>query len=245
MLTGEGLDPWGFIPGLKKICLIGLTLRAESGARKAYQQLLQDPNFQHPLRYDQLKVADFDGLILPGGHAPNMVPYLESKDLQQFVAEFFETPGADNNHKPIAAVCHGVLVAARAISPTTKQSVLYGKKTTALTWKLESTAWLLTKYFARFWDSNYYRTYQESKGDPKGHWSVESEIKRALAAPDDFLNVDPTQTGAWLRASGLARDSETNDKPAWVVQDGNYLSARWPGDVHTMTNRFIGLLNNT
>jgi len=27
-----------------------------------------------------------------------------------------------------------------------------------------------------------------------------------------------------------------------VVQDGNYLSARWPGDVHTFARRYADML---
>ena len=243
MLSGEGLDPWGFIPILKKIPLLGLSLRADAPVRKNYQALLQDNNFKNPLTYKDLKTDDFDGLILPGGHAPKMRQYLEDQDLQSFVASYFE-PSDGSDHKPVAAVCHGVLVAARAKSKITGKSVLYGKQTTALTWKLEKTAWMLTKFYGRFWDSNYYRTYQENKDDPHGHWGVEQEIKRALKSPDDFKTVDPKVTGAFLKDSGLVRDSENNDKPAWVVQDGNYLSGRWPGDVHTLSKRFVELVKH-
>jgi hypothetical protein len=31
-------------------------------------------------------------------------------------------------------------------------------------------------------------------------------------------------------------------RPAFVVQDRNYISARWPGDVHTFAKTFAGLL---
>ena len=58
MLTGEGLDPWGWIPFIKKIRLIGLMLRADKHARRAYQALLQDPHFQSPYKYKTLKVDD-------------------------------------------------------------------------------------------------------------------------------------------------------------------------------------------
>ena len=241
MLSGEGLDPWGFIPILRKIPLLGLTLRAKAPVRKGYEALLQDSNYQNPLCYKDLKVEDYDGIFLPGGHAPKMRQYLEDKDLQCFVADYFEPPDG-SAHKPVGAVCHGVLVLARAQSKTTGKSVLYGKKTTALTWKLEKTAWMLTKYYGRFWDSNYYRTYQESDNDPYGYWGVEQEIKRALKSEDDFKNVDPNVKGAWLKESGLDRDTIDNDKPAWIVQDGNYVSGRWPGDVYTLSKRFIELV---
>jgi len=244
MLSGEGLDPWGWIPFIKKLRLVGLMLRADKNARKAYQALLLDPYFQTPCKYEDLKVENFDGLLLPGGHAPKMKPYLESERLQSFVANFFEHKNANGQHKPIAAICHGVLLAARAISNSTQKSVLYGKKTTALTWKLENSAWKLTKYFARFWDSNYYRTYIEKPNEPKAFWSVEQEIKRALKNEHDFLDVPKNTPNFFLKTSGIARDTINNSKPAWVVQDGNYLSARWPGDAHTLASEFAAIINH-
>ena len=35
MLTGCGLDPWGFVPGLDRIRLMGLLTRADSAGRDA------------------------------------------------------------------------------------------------------------------------------------------------------------------------------------------------------------------
>ncbi len=242
MIHGEGLDPWGWVPVLKKIRLLGLVLRAESGARDAYRALEQDPNFLAPKPYEALRTQDYDGLVLPGGHARGMRPYLESRCLQTFVADFFESLNAAGQHKPVAAVCHGVLLAARSVSTHTGKSVLYGRKTTALTWNLERSAWHLTKFWARFWDSTYYRTYSEDQGEPVGYWSVEMEIKRALAQDSDFCDVPPDAEHHFRKASGAARDRLDDARAAWVVQDGNYISARWPGDVHTFAKSYVALL---
>ncbi len=232
MLSGEGLDPWGFIPLLKKIRLIGLSLRAHAPARRAYHEMTSDPAFGKPLRYADLEVADFDALVLPGGHAKKMRQYLESRELQGFVADFFDSG------KPVAAVCHGVVLAARSISRKTGKSALFGRKTTALTWKLESSGWKLAKFLARFWDPDYYRTYLEQPGQPAGYMSVQAEVTRALARPEDFLDVPADAPDRFAKSSGMARDTESNSKPAWVVRDGNYVSARWPGDVHTFAKTF-------
>jgi len=242
MLSGEGLDAWGFVPLLRKIRLIGLLLRAHRPARLAYAGLLRDPAFRQPLRYEQLRVDDFDALLLPGGHAPRMKAYLESRVLQRFVADFFDTRSADGRHKPVAAVCHGVVLAARAISAQTGRSVLYGKRTTALTWKLERSAWLLCACWARFWDPLYYRTYSESDDEPIGYRSVEMEVKRALANPADFVDVPRGSPDFLLKTGGLVRDNRHNSRPAWVVRDGSYVSARWPGDVFTFARTFAELL---
>ena len=245
MLSGEGLDVWGWIPLVKKIKLIGLMLRANKMARNAYQCMIKSNEFNQIKSFSELKTDDYLGLILPGGHASRVRPYLENKVLQSFVAEFFESKNSEGQHKPIAAICHGVLVAARATSKSSNRSVLYGKKTTALTWKLENSAWKLTKYFARFWEPNYYRTYIENKSEPYAYWGVEQEVKRSLKKPDDFLDVDKSDQQYFLKTSGIIRDTITNSKPAWVVQDGNYFSARWPGDIHTVTKKFINALESS
>jgi len=237
MITGEGLDVWGFIPLLRKLPLIGLMLRAQKPAREAYALMRADARYAGPLRYAQLRVEDFDAMLLPGGHAKGMREYLESAELQSFVAGFFDAG------KPVAAVCHGVVLAARSISAKTGKSVLYGRKTTALTWKLEKSGWMLTKYFARFWDPGYYRTYDEAPGEAVGYRGVQQEVTRALASPADFLDVPADAPNQFLKTGGMARDTLNDSRPAWVVRDGHYVSARWPGDVHTFARTFAALLN--
>lgn len=236
MLSGEGLDPWGAIPLLRKVPLIGLLMRANRNARNAYAAMLADHNYARPLRWDAVDASAFDGLLLPGGHrARGMREYLESEALQRCIADFFEA------QKPVAAICHGVLLAARSISKKTRRSVLYGYRTTALTWALEKSAWKVARV-TRFWDPNYYRTYLEKPGEPDGYMSVQQEVMRALAHPEDFLDVPKTDPDYRRKTSGLQRDSLEDARPAFVVADRNYVSARWPGDVHTFAKTFASLL---
>src|SRR6202012_6193703 len=68
MLTGQGLDPWGAIPLLRKVPLIGLMLRANRDARQAYAEMIADPGYGAPLCWEDVNVAEFDALLLPGGH---------------------------------------------------------------------------------------------------------------------------------------------------------------------------------
>jgi len=237
MLGGEGLDLWGRIPVLRKLKLLGLLLRANADARRAYAQMQMSPDFLHPVSYANLTVTEYDGLVLPGGHwARGMRQYLEDPLLQRFVADFFD---AD---KPVAAICHGVVLAARSISTRTGKSVLSGRKTTALTWTLEESAWSMMKFLGRVWDPNYYRTYLESGSEPKGYRSVQAEVTRALAAPADFCDVPQDATDHFRKASGLFRDSSEDLRPAWVIRDGRYVSARWPGDVHSFATAFVAVL---
>jgi putative intracellular protease/amidase len=234
MLSGEGLDLWGFIPGLRRLTAVGRLLRANADARQAYAAMLEDPAYQAPLAWRQARREDFDGLLLPGGHrARGMREYLESDVLQKLVAEFFAA-GA-----PVAAICHGVLLAARSRRSDGK-SVLFGRKTTALTWALERSGWMVGR-IVRFWDPGYYRTYDDGAGKPVGYMSVQQEVTRALARPQDFLDIPADAPDYRRKASGMARDSFDDDRPAFVVRDGNYVSARWPGDAHTFAHVFAGL----
>ena len=235
MLTGIGLVPWGLLPGQKRLRLIGLLLRANREARLAHAAMLHDAAFRAPLRWDALDATAFDGLLLPGGHrARGMCEYLQSPLLQQLTAAFF---AAD---KPVAAICHGVLLAARSRRADGK-SVLHGRRTTALTWTLERKAWA-TARISRFWDPHYYRTYREAPDQPPGYMSVQQEVMRSLADPADFVEVPRDAPDYRRKTNGLARDSDRDGSPAFVIRDGRYLSARWPGDVHRFAREFSALL---
>lgn len=200
MVTGQDLG------------LLAPLLRANTAGRDAYRELTAAPEFRKPLRYEAIVGRAYDGLLLPGGHAPGMRPYLESAQLQQLTADFFAA------QKPVAAICHGVLIAARARF-SSGRSVLYGRKTTALTKKMELTAWMLTRAYL----GDYYRTYPVT---------VEDEVRAALKTGADFV------TGPLP----VRRDSIGRLDIGFIVRDGNYLSARWPGDAHRFGCEFDRML---
>jgi putative intracellular protease/amidase len=236
MVTGRGLDLWGFVPGLDRLAVIGRTLRASRPGRDAYARLERDPAFLQPRTYASLKLEDYDALVLPGGHrARGMRAYLEDAALQSFVADFFDAG------KPVGAICHGVLLAANAISKRTGKSVLWGRKTTSLTWALESLGWTVGRVF-RFWDPDYYRTYLEAPGEPKGYRSVQSDVARVLASPEDYCDVPEDAVDRRRKTSGRHRDTATDHRPSFVVRDGNYVSARWPGDAHAFASTLADVL---
>jgi putative intracellular protease/amidase len=114
-----------------------------------YKRMILTPEYQKPIRYADINIDDYDALLLTGGHAPGMKQFLESKILQDKVVEFFK------QGKGVGAICHGVLVLARACDPVTGKSVLYNYKTTSLTKLLEvigycSTFWLLGRRFRTY-----------------------------------------------------------------------------------------------
>jgi putative intracellular protease/amidase len=175
-----------------------------------YLEMEQDPHFASPLCHDTVDAKDIELLIIPGGHAPGMKSLLESEPAQRITAAHMK---AD---RPLAAVCHGVLLVARSIDPASGRSVLHGRRTTALPRTMEMSAWAMTKPFL----GDYYRTYPRS---------VQDEVEAALASPTDF---DP---GPLLPR----RDDEKH--PGFVVRDRSYVSARWPGDCHGFARACVEL----
>jgi putative intracellular protease/amidase len=227
MVSGRGLDFWSAVPVLGALTVVGRMLRANKDARRAYQNMLAATEYQHPSSWAETTLDGVDGLLLPGGHrARGMRSYIDSDTLHRLVVDAFA------RKLIVAAICHGVLLAARSVDPATGHSVLYGRRTTALTWALERTAWRLSR-ITRFWDPDYYRTYSEKPGQPTGYMSVQSEVTRALKNPTDFCDVARGSPHWRTKTSGIARDTATDSRPAFVVDDGAYVSARWPGDTHT------------
>jgi putative intracellular protease/amidase len=227
MVTGRGLDAWSALPVLGSVPLVGLMLRANRDGRSAYRDMLRSAEFQHPVSWSQISLDGIDALLLPGGHrARGMRSYIDSDVLQRLVVD------AVTRGLIVAAICHGVLLAARSVDPATGRSVLHGRKTTSLTWAMERLAWRLTRV-TRFWDRDYYRTYTEEPGQPGGYMSVQAEVTRALKDPADFCDVVRGSSHWLLKSSGMVRDTATDSRPAFVVDDGSYVSARWPGDTHT------------
>ena len=72
--------------------------------------------------------------------------------------------------------------------------------------------------------------------------SVQQEVTRALARAEDFATCPRTIRDYRRKTSGLVRDTMDDATPAFVVRDRNYVSARWPGDVHTFAKTFAGML---
>ncbi len=134
---------------------------------ETYHELVQDPAFQNPIRYDEIDPARFAGVHLAGGHAPGMKPYLESTVLQEKMVEFF------SQERIISAICHGPVLLARSRDPKTNRSVLEGKRLTGLTKKLERAAYWMTVWTL----GRHFRTYPEY---------VQDEVKRAVGEAGQF-----------------------------------------------------------
>ena len=207
----------GTLPAGDPLLLSGVLfgqLGAEPEPKRFYDELTAAPEFRSPVGWRDIEPEAFDALLLPGGHAPGMRQYLGSSLLQSKVASFWAL------ERLVGAICHGVLVLARA--QETGCSVLYDRQTTCLPKYLERLA-----YYSTAWKlGRYYRTYTAY---------VEEEVRAALREPARQFLRGPINWGA--------RDSQADPSPAFVVEDRNYLSARWPGDAYAFSRRFVEKLD--
>ena len=181
-------------------------LGAADEPKEFYEQLTRAPEFHNTIAWSDIEPSELDGLILPGGHAPGMRQYLGSPVLRTKVAEFWKLD------RPVGAICHGVLVLARTHDPESGGTLLADKRTTCLTKPMERAAFFLTGWRL----GRYYRTYAAY---------VEDEVRAALTSPAQF------ERGPRV---GMKRGTDTDDSPAFVVEDGNYVSSRWPGDAYLL-----------
>jgi putative intracellular protease/amidase len=207
----------GTVPAADPRLLTGVLfgqLGAAAEARRSYREMTGSLEFRGTIGWGEIDPAAFDGLILPGGHAPRMRQYLSGYALQQKVAQFWAL------RRPVGAICHGTLVLARTRDPATGRSLLAVRRTTCLPKYMERSAFLLTAWKL----GRYYRTYPAY---------VQDEVIAALDSPAQFVRGPRV-----LAARGTADD----DSAAFVVQDGNYLSARWPGDAYLFGRRFLDML---
>jgi len=117
---------------------------------------------------------------------------------------------------PVGAICHGTVVLARSIDPETGASVIRGRTLTGLPKRFEKGAWLATKATR----GDYFRTYPE--------W-VQDEVRRSIGPK-----------GQWKPGPLLPVHSK-----AFVVEDGNLVTARWPGDAEKFGASLVDLLART
>ena len=214
--TGIKASPDGRMLNGDNLGILKSVLRARTDAIDACIEMALSHSFCSPVIYSDVSADDFDGLILPGGHDKGVIEYLESEVLQSVVVDFFATK------KPVGAICHGVVLAARRIDPKSNKSVLHEYKTTALLNSQELLAYNLT----RLWLDDYYLTYPGK--------TVEDEVTSVLSSPNNFIKGP----------SPLLRDSPEKLERGFFVKDRNYLSARWPGDAYNFSFEFINMVKN-
>ena len=177
-----------------------------------YEQMEADNNFNNPTAWADIKPEDFDALVLPGGHAPGIKPYLEAPAVFDICRNFFARKA------PVCSVCHGILALSRTKREDGK-SVLHGYKVTGLNNFQEKIAIKMTRKSM----GGHYQTYPQT---------VQDEVSEVLASPKDF------KSGPMLPAYGSA----DKPQKGFIVEDQHLVCARWPGDVYKLAHAFTAML---
>ena len=187
-------DCWGFL---------GRFMRHVPGSVDAYHEMIASTAYHNPIAIDKIISANYDALLIPGGHYPGVTSLLTDRYLQEVVAPaFFHKP-----HKVVGAICHGVLVLSRG-------RLLKGVRTTIVPVFMEAPAAFATKYLAGLAPEDY----QLSTTFP--HYTADELIAAKAIyerGPLDFIAV-------------IAPGTPTRHAHTFLVEDGNYVSARFWGD---------------
>jgi len=170
--------------GARGPLLANLMFKADKPALEAYRQLQADASFQAPLPWSAIDAGDYDGIVLPGGHAPGMVEFLGSAQLQRVVSAL------DASGKLVASICHGVLLAARS-QRADGRSVLHGRRITTVPARVENMLW---RMFNRRIDPLYGRPCAVA---------AEEEMRSLLRAEDFDIRMPPLRKDAPGKHRGL------------------------------------------
>lgn len=183
------------------------SMTARPENRALYERMAASDAFRSPIRWADAHMDDYAAVLFPGGHASGMRPYCESSDIHRVAREAFAS------EKIVAAICHGALPLARATAAD-GTPLLRGRKTTSLTARMEKLSIMLTRRAM----GDHYQTYPDT---------VEAEARAALGASGDY------QVGPLIPRYATVERRNIG----FVVEDGNYISARWPGDAWTLAAR--------
>ncbi len=131
MLVGDFVEDYEVMVPFQALGMVGHVVHAVCPGKKAGERVrtaVHDfegdqtysekfgHNFALNATFDEVKAEEYDGLVIPGGRAPE---YIRLNDQVLAIVRHFAEAG-----KPIAAICHGPQVLAAA-------GVLAGKKCTA------------------------------------------------------------------------------------------------------------------
>lgn len=207
----------GNIPAADARLLEGMTQKLFGAAKDTvvlYRKMALSVEFANPKAWshDGFSMAEYDGVLLPGGHEKKMRQYIESASLHQHLARYVDLCRRSDGSKVLAAICHGVLALSKA-QRADSRSVLYDLETTTLSEWMEKAAFYSTRLFM----GDYFKTYENycahdvqlALRDPG------RQYKEGPWSPNPFFHVDPKYY---------------------------YVSARFPGDAKAFADCFLKLV---
>src|SRR5438477_10857708 len=131
ILTGDFVEDYEIMVPYQALSALGYTVHVVCPGKKAGEKIrtavhdfegdqtyTEKPghNFELNATFAKVKPAEYDALVVPGGRAPEYIRL--NKTVLEIVRHF------DAEHKPIAAICHGLQVLAAA-------GILKGRSCTA------------------------------------------------------------------------------------------------------------------
>eukprot|EP00697_Spironema_sp_BW2_P009048 gnl/Spiro4/23822_TR11784_c0_g2_i1.p1 gnl/Spiro4/23822_TR11784_c0_g2~~gnl/Spiro4/23822_TR11784_c0_g2_i1.p1 ORF type:complete len:345 (+),score=64.95 gnl/Spiro4/23822_TR11784_c0_g2_i1:42-1037(+) len=177
-----------------------------------YDEMIHSPEYRKPAKWQDITTESFDGFLVPGGHDAGINQMLNSPLLMEKLRDFWPSG------KPVAAICHGTLLPARA------GLLKHNVKSTTLPKYLEWQAWTITKYLAGLGDYQMNTTYPLYTAD---------EIRQSMADPDtQYIH------GPFDLLAPLYPGTEFDHTHAFAVEDGSYISARFWGDAWVFSGLF-------
>ena len=196
----------------KELGLLGRFMMADANGRLAYEEMTQAADFRCPIRYDAIQSQDFDALLLPGGHAPGMRPYLEIGAAADGRRRLLSRRQAGRRHLSRGPAVCASLRSGSQVSPLRKENngPYQNHGTSGPTVHSSSSSPLSSNLCD-----------ERRRGSSGGA----REPRRLHQGP---LQRPPRLLGK-LRLG-------------FTVRDGNYLSARWAGDAHRFTADFADIL---
>jgi protease I len=117
MLTGDFVEDYEMMVPFQALLSVGLEVHAVCPGKKAGETIataihdfigfqtyaeLRGHNFTINKSFDEVNPADYDGLYVCGGRAPEYTRLNEK--VLDYTRHFFET------NKPVAAICHGIQI---------------------------------------------------------------------------------------------------------------------------------------
>ncbi len=121
MLVGDFVEDYEVMVPFQMLTMVGHTVHAVCPGKKAGEKVKtaihdfegdqtysEKPghNFMLNAAFDEVKAEDYDGLVIPGGRAPE---YLRLNEKVLEITRYFAKA-----NKPIAAICHGPQILAAA-----------------------------------------------------------------------------------------------------------------------------------
>lgn len=195
---------------------IASTLAPNKEARFFYKEMEQCEEYKHPLAWEDIDPAHFDALLITGGYTQGVAYQVSNQSLQKLVVKFWKSHSFENS-KVVGAIDRGTLVLSRSSFPETRHSVLYSYKTTALPKWIEK----VSNYVAN--------TFAPMDAASETDVSCSDQVRRVLSDPENLISGPSIiGKGTWF-----------DDSNAFVVQDHNYFSGRWTGDIYLLIKKMI------